>query len=140
MKEKYDSNPDDIMVFVAGCYNENAAACLGMPLEHNEENYILKYGEKKTFTLVNYGSSYEAFKNYYRSMIADTWDEETKDTLDEYLNEEYLKEMWSEIEGYPEANLGVPGEYTVMLMYSEYVDGNTSFGKSDIIEAKFKVE
>ncbi len=48
--------------------------------------------------------------------------------------------MWTEIENIPESALDVPGEYTVMLMYSEYVNGNTSLGKSDIIEAKFKVE
>ncbi len=126
---------NDIMIFVAGCYNENAAACLGMPLDHDEEKLIIKYGEKKTFTLVNYGSSYEAFKKYYSSMFGDTREDELKEYLDGYL-----KEMWAEIENVPESSLGVPGEYTVMLMYSEYVDGNTSLGQSDIIEAKFIVK
>ncbi len=126
---------NDIMVFVAGCYKDDAPACLGMPLDHDEEKLILKYGEKKTFTLVNYGSSYEALKKYYSSMFGDTREEELKEYLDEYL-----KEMWAEIEEIPESALGVPGEYNVMLMYSEYVEGNTNPGKSDIIEAKFKVK
>ena len=126
---------NDIMVFVAGCYKDDAPACLGMPLDHDEEKLILKYGEKKTFTLVNYGSSYEALKKYYSIIFSDSEDEELKEYLDGYL-----KEMWAEIENIPESALGVPGEYTVMLMYSEYENGNMNPAQSDIIEAKFKVE
>lgn len=126
---------NDIMVFVAGCYKDEAPTCLGMPLDHDEEKLILKYGEKKTFTLVNYGSSYDAFKKYYSSMFDDTMEDELKEYLDGYL-----KEMWVEIENIPESSLGVPGEYTVMLMYSEYVDGNIGLGQSDVIEAKFNVK
>ena len=126
---------NDIMVFVAGCYKDDAPACLGMPLDHDEDKLALKYGEKKTFTLVNYGSSYETFKKYYSSMFGDTSEEELKEYLDGYL-----KEMWAEIEKIPESALGVPGEYTVMLMYSEYEDGNISLGQSDIIEEKFIVK
>ena len=68
-------------------------------------------------------------------MFGDTREDELKEYLDGYL-----KEMWAEIENIPESSLGVPGEYTVMLMYSEYENGNTNPGKSDILEAKFKVE
>ena len=68
-------------------------------------------------------------------MFGDTREDELKEYLDGYL-----KEMWAEIENIPESSLGVPGEYTVMLMYSEYENGNMNPGQSDIIEAKFKVK
>ena len=126
---------NDITVFVGGGYKDDAPACLGMPLDHDEEKLIIKYGEKKTFTLVNYGSSYEALKKYYSIIFSDSEDEELKEYLDGYL-----KEMWAEIENIPESSLDVPGEYTVMLMYSEYENGNMNPAQSDIIEAKFKVE
>ncbi len=125
---------NDIMIFVAGCYKDDAPACLGMPLDFDDE-FVLKYGEKKTFTLINYGLSFETYKNYYSGKFGDTEDEELKEYLDEYL-----KQMWAEIENIPETALGVPGEYTVMLMYSEYSDGSIGLGQSDVVEAKVIVK
>jgi len=125
---------NDITVFVGAGYKDEFPACLGISCALSDENLILKYGEKKTFTLVNYGLSYEAFKNYYFSMLGET-EEELKESIDGDL-----KELWAEIEGYPEADLGVSGEYTIMLFYSEYEDGNLRIGQADIVEAKFIVE
>lgn len=126
---------NDILIFIAGCYKDDTPTCVGKPLDYGDAELTLKYGEKKTFTLANYGSSYETYKSYYSGMFSDTDDEE----LNEYLNER-LEEMWAEIEGSPEIALGAPGEYTILLMYSEYSDGKIVWGESDTIEAKFTVK
>lgn len=126
---------NDIILLIAECNKDNVPVCLCVPPDYDEEKLVVKYGEKKTFTLVNYGVSYEVLKSYYGIKFNDT----EIDILKEYIDK-YIEETLAEIERTPESALGVPGEYTVMLMYSEYTDENPGFGPYDTIEAKFTVK
>lgn len=125
----------DIMLYVAGCYKDDAPVTIGMPLWEDEDDLIIKYGEKKTFTLTNYGTSYEALKNYYNNILGGTVDDGANEYLDELLNE-----IWAEIGNDPEVHLGVGGEYSVLITYAEINSGNSDFGETENIEARFTVK
>ncbi len=129
---------NDILIYSIGGYKDNDPICIGTPVNYGDEELIVKYGEKKTFTLKNYGSSYEAFKSYHYDMFGDTGDIEDEE-LDEYFDG-LLRELWAEIEGSPAIHLGIEGEYKIGLMYIENTDGDSIFGETDTIEAKFYVK